>query len=206
MKKVIIASLVVFITLAAGFCYAGSPLIQTSFYSAYYMNEKVQQAEQLEFLDGGLAAYVADNNVTIGEKLAVINALQWNEKGKNNVETFKMFLGRKYGKGFENLNLDEINGNDLLCLGYMISLDKQRKIAEALPILEKAKAKNPTSYSAQLIHTLATAQTLINSSKGCDAWKACDAVRNNTALVQDLNPEATAIIFGQVDTYSDTCK
>jgi hypothetical protein len=206
MKKILVASVVVFLTLVTGFAYAGSPLIQTSFYSAYYMNEKVQLAEQLEFLDGGLAAYVADNNIAIGEKLAVINALQWNEKGKNNVETFKMFLGRKYGKGFENLNLDEINGNDLLCLGYMISLDKQRKIAEALPILEKAKAKNLTSYSTQLISALANAQTMINSSKGCDAWKACDAVRNNTTLVQDLNPEATAIIFGQVDTYRDTCK
>ncbi len=206
MKKVIIASFVVFIALASGFSYAGSPLIQTSFYSAYYMNEKVQLAEQLEFLDGGLAAYIADNNVAIGEKLAVINALQWNEKGKNNVETFKMFLGRKYGKGYENLNLDEMNGNDLLCLGYMISLDKQRKIAEALPILEKAKAKNVTSYSAQLIFTLATAQTLINSSKSCDAWKACDGVRNNTTLVQDFSPEAIAIIFEQVDTYRDNCK
>ncbi len=206
MKKIIIGSLVVLITLAAGFSYAGSPLIQTSFYSAYYMNEKVQVAEQLEFLDGVLAAYVADNNIAIGEKLAVINALQWNEKGKNNVETFKMFLGRKYGKGFENLNLDEINGNDLLCLGYMISLDKQGKIIEALPILEKAKAKNLTSYSTQLISTLATAQTLINSSKSCDAWKVCDALRNNTTLVQDFSPEAKATIFEQVDSYKDSCK
>lgn len=206
MKKAIFTFLVIFITLAAGFSYAGSPLVHTSFYSAYYMNEKVQQAEQLEFLDGGLAAYVADNTVAIGEKLAVINALQWNEKGKNNVETFKMFLGRKYGKGFENLNLDEINGNDLLCLGYMIALDKQRKIAEALPILEKAKAKNVTSYSAQLIFALATAQSLINSSNSCDAWKTCDAVRNNSSLVQDLSPEAVTIIFEQVDTYKDSCK
>jgi hypothetical protein len=206
MKKSIIASLAVFIVLAAGFSYAGSPLIQTSFYSAYYMNEKVQLAERLEFLDGALAGFVADNAVPIGEKLAVINALQWNEKGKNNVETFKMFLGRKYGKSYENLNLDEINGNDLLCLGYMISLDKQHKIAEALPILEKAKIKNVTSYCAQLISTLATAQALINSSKSCDAWKTCDALRNNDTLVQDFSPEAKAIIFEQVDSYKDSCK
>jgi hypothetical protein len=206
MKKILIASVVVFITLGAGFAYAGSPLIPTKFYSAFYLNEKVQLAEQLEFLDGSLAGYIADKSVALDQKLAVINALQWNEKGKNNVETFKMFLGRLYGKEYDNLNLEELSGDELLCLGYMIALDKQRKLSDALPILEKAKAKNLTSYATQLIYTLATAQSLINSSKGCDAWKVCDALRNNTSLVQDFNAEANTIIFEQVDTYKDNCK
>ena len=153
-----------------------------------------------------MAGYIADKNVAVDQKLAVINALQWNEKGKNNVETFKMFLGRKYGKDFNNLNLDELSGDELLCLGYMISLDKQRKLTEALPILEKAKVKNSTSYTTQLICSLAFAQNYINTSQDCDAWKVCDNVRNNTALVQDFNSEAITIIFEQVDTYKDKCK
>lgn len=206
MKKILIVFITGFITICGNIVFAGSPLIQTRFYSAYYLNEKVQLAEQLEFLDGSMAGYIADKNVAVDQKLAVINALQWNEKGKNNVETFKMFLGRKYGKDFNNLNLDELSGDELLCLGYMISLDKQRKLTEALPILEKAKVKNSTSYSTQLICSLAFAQNYINTSQDCDAWKVCDNVRKNTALVQDFNSEAITIIFEQVDTYKDKCK
>lgn len=205
MKKILFAAIAVIGILCGNIVYAGSSLIHTGFYSAYYLNEKVQMAEQLEFLDGTLAAFVADNNVAIGPKLAVINALQWNEKGKNNVETFKMFLGRKYGKDFSSLNPDEMNGNDLLCLGYMISLDKQRKLAEALPILEKAKNKNTSSYAAQLIYSLALAQTYVNSSKKCDAWKVCDNVRMNSVLVQDFEQEAIDIIFKEVDLLKDSC-
>jgi hypothetical protein len=205
MKKILFSVVAVIGILCGNIVYAGSPLIQTGFYSAYYLNEKVQMAEQLEFLDGTLAGYVADNNVAIGPKLALINALQWNEKGKNNVETFKMFLARKYGKDISSLNLDEMNGNDLLCLGYMISLDKQRKLAEALPILEKAKNKNTTSYSTQLICSLALAQSYVNSSKECEAWKVCDNVRNNTALVKDFEQEAIDLIFKQVDPLKESC-
>jgi hypothetical protein len=206
MKKVLFASIAVIGIICGNMVYAGSPLIQTRFYTAYYLNEKVQMAEQLEFLDGTLAGFVADNNVEIGLKLAVINALQWNEKGKNSVETFKMFLGRKYGKAHDQLNLDEVNGIDLLCLGYMISLDKQRKLAEALPILEKAKNKNATSYSTQLIYSLAMAQSYVNNSKECESWKVCDNVRNNTTLVKDFEQEAIDLIFKQIDPLKDSCE
>jgi hypothetical protein len=206
MKKIHVLLLAGLIVFSGKIALAGSPLIQTSFYSAYYMNEKVQLAEQLEFLDGALAAYIADKSVVIDQKLAVINALQWNEKGKNNVETFKMFLGRKYGKGFDNLTKDDLTGDEALCLGYMISLDRQKKLSDALPYLEMAKTKNPRSYSAQLFYTLAIAQDFINKSNACDAWTVCDIARNNVALVQDLNPEANSLIFTAVDAYKGECK
>jgi len=205
MKKNSIALVTLLIIVWGNIAMAGSPLIQTKFYSVYYLNEKVQQAEQLEFLDGALAGYISGQTVPVDQKLAVLNALQWNEKGKNNIETFKMFLGRKYGKTSDQLNLDQLSGDELLCLGYMISLDKQLKITDALPVLDKAKAKNSTSYTTQLICSMALAQNYINKSKDCEAWKVCDGVRNNPSLVQDFNSEANAIIFEQVDTYKDKC-
>jgi hypothetical protein len=205
MKKATLTLIVILTSVCGSFTFAGSPLISTRFYSAFYMNEKVQYAEQLESLDGVIAGYLNEQNTTIDQKIAVINALQWNEKGKNNIETFKMFLGRKYGKSFNQLNLDQLTGDELLCLGYMISLDHQSKLADALPILDKAKAKNSTSYTTQLICSMALAQNYISTSKDCEAWKVCDGVRNNPNLVQDFNSEAIAIIFEQVDTYKDKC-
>jgi tetratricopeptide (TPR) repeat protein len=206
MKKIIIAFTAGLLLGTANIVFAGSPLIQTSFYSAYYLNEKVQIAEQLEFLDGSLATYVADKNVAVDQKLAVINALQWNEKGKNSVETFKMVLGRMYGKSYDNLNMDELTGDELLCLGYMISLDKQRKLTEAIPYLEKAKDKNPTSYITQLIFSMAVAQDYINKSNPCEAWNICNNTRNNTSLKQDFDNEANELIFRAVEVYKAECK
>ncbi len=206
MKKVYIALFVGLMIFCGNIAKAGSPLIQTSFYSAYYMNEKVQLAEQVEFLDGVLAAYIADKSIPIDQKLAVINTLPWNEKGKNNVTTFKMVLGRKYGKGYDNLTLDELSADELLCLGYMISLDSQSKLADALPYLEKAKNKNPQSYAANLFYSLAIAQDFINKSNLCEAWKICDTIRSNDSLVQDFDIEANAIIFTAVDSYKAECK
>jgi hypothetical protein len=205
MKKAILTLTVILTSVCGSLIFAGSPLISTKFYSAFYMNEKVQYAEQLEFLDGVIAGYLTEQNTAINQKIAVINALQWNEKGKNNVETFKMFLGRKYGKSFDQLDLDQLTGDELLCLGYMMSMDKQLKLSDALPVLDKAKVKNSTSYTTQLICSLAAAQNYINTSKDCEAWKGCDGVRNNPNLVQDFNSEAIAIIFEQVDTYKDKC-
>jgi hypothetical protein len=206
MKNITIGLVIVFAALWTNFVFAGSPLIHTKFYSAYYLNEKVQLAEQVEFLDGKIAGYLADKNVSPDLKVAVINALQWNEKGKNNIETYQMFLGRKYGKSQESLNPDELTGDELLCLGYMISLDKSRKLTEALPILEKAKNKNSQSYTTQLIYSLALAQNFINKSDACQAWTVCNNVRNDAALMQDLNAEAIVIIFEKVDEYKEKCK
>jgi len=184
---------------------AGSPLSNIKFYFAYQSNEKVQLAEQQGFLDGNIAFYLMDENVAIDQKAAVINALNWDEKGKNNADTYKMFLGRKYGKGYENLDISELTGVESFCLGYMLLLDKNRKPEESLPVLEQAKTKNAKSYTVSIIHALASAQNFLNNSDECNAWTVCNKVRSDVSLTQDLSSEAVRIIFTEVDNYKNTC-
>ena len=94
---------------ASNLIFAASPLIKASFYEAYQSNEMVQYVEEHGILEGRVSAYLMDESVSLGEKAAVINALPWNEKNKESVDTYKMFLGRKYGVGYEDLKINDIS-------------------------------------------------------------------------------------------------
>jgi hypothetical protein len=201
-NKFILTAVILF---AAQFIFADSPLSQTKFFTAYYLNEKVQYAEELGFLDGVLAGYLMDQSVTIDLKAAVINTLPVSEKGKNNKATFEMFLGRKYGKNSENLNYSELSGDELFCLGYLTLMIDSKDVTQALSLLKLSSAKNSSSYTINLIYNLALAQNYLAVSDKCNAWSVCNMVRTNHSLNHDLNDEAGIIIFEQVDKYKDTC-
>lgn len=205
MRKIKILFTIAITSLILNSAFAASPLSSTAFYSVYMHQEIVQLAERQGFLDGKIAVYLIDDANEIDIKMAVINALNWGEKGQNSVDTYKMFMGRKYGKSYENLDYDKMSGNELLCLGYMVLLDEQRKLNEATPILEKAQLMNKNSFTTNMIYTMALAQGSLNDSNECQAWNACNDVRNNDALIQDMNIMASAILFESVDMYKDAC-
>ncbi len=205
MKKTkIILSLCLFTFLAVSL-FAGSPLAKTSFYNAYLSNEKVQIAYEKGIVTGEIYSFLADDNNAIGLKAAVINALAWNEKGKNNADTYKMYLGRKYGKSYDKLNPDELAGDEVFCLGYMMTMDNNKSIKLAIPYLEKARILNPKSYTVNMIYALAHAEVLAGEKKECEAWKTCDQVRNNTNLKRDMDPAAIDLISTNIDQYKDSC-
>jgi hypothetical protein len=205
MKNIVKLISTVIVVLATQTVFGDSPLSQTKFFTAYYLNENVQYAEQTGILDGRLAGYLVEESVPAELKAAVINALRWDVKGKNNISTFEMFLGRKYGKSFEKLNEMELTGDELFCLGYLVLMDQKGDLNRAVRLLEKAKAKNSSSYTVNLIYNLATAQKYLKSSDKCNAWKACDAVRNDSSLKQDFSNEASRMIFDEVDKLKDSC-
>ena len=206
MKKTSLILIIALFILYGSTVLAGSPLSQIKFYSAYQMNEKVQLAENRGILDGEIAFYLMDESVLLENKAAVINALSWGEKGKNNTDTYKMFLGRKYGKSYLDLNLDELKGDELFCLGYMIFMDENRDLSEAIPVLERAKANNEKSFTVNLIYSLSLAQVFINDSEDCRAWEFCNNFRNNEELTQDMNQAAVDIIFSSIDEYKVDCE
>lgn len=201
-SKLILTGIIVF---ATQFLFAGSPLSHTKFFTAYYLNEKVQQAEELGFLDGALATYLMDQTVSIDLKAAVINAFSNIERGKNNKATFEMFLGRKYGKNFESLNHSELTSDELFCLGYLALMNETKDITIALSLLKQSLDKNPSSYTIKLIYSLALAQNYITAADECKAWSVCNNVRIDPSLKQDLSVEAGNLIFEQVDKYRDKC-
>lgn len=201
-KYLFIVALVAFV---GNILIAGSPLSDIKFYMAYQSNEKVQLAEQQGFLDGDISFYLMDEAVSIDQKAAVINALDWGEKGKNNVVTFKMFLGRKYGKNYENLDLAELSDVESFCLGYMLMLDDNKNLEKAISALEQAQTKNAKSYAINLVYALASGQSFLNNADECGAWTVCNNTRSDASLTQDLNSEAVRIIFAEVDNYKNSC-
>jgi len=203
LKYIFVIALIAFV---GNILIASSPLSDIKFYMAYQSNEMVQLAEQQGFLDGKIAYYLNDETVSIDQKAAVINALDWGEKGKNNTDTYKMVLGRKYGKSYENLDITDLSGTETFCLGYMLFMDNNVNNNEALTALEKASKKMASSYTVNVFTALADAQSLLDNKDECNAWKTCNAVRTNTSLTQDLNSEAVRIIFAKVDNYKNSCQ
>lgn len=206
MKKFRIFPLIVIALLTSNILFAGSSQIKASFYEAYQFDETVQYAETMNILDGKIAFYLMDENVLIGEKVAVINALQWNEKSKSNVDTYKMFLGRQYGVGFENFDINILKGDEVLCLGYLMLRDENMALNETVEVLKVAVEKNSGSYITNLIHAIASAEVLLNNGSKCEAWTICDSVRNNTSLKKDINDQAIGLIFQEIDPFKSACK
>lgn len=197
--------IVILMSFSCNILFAASPLIKASFYEAYQSNEIVQYVEERGMFDGRVAAFLVDENVSLGEKAAVINALPWNEKNKESVNTYKMFLGRKHGVGYEDLKLADLSGDELLCLGYMMLLDENIEISEAQEVLELAIEKNTQSYTTNLIYALASAQVHLNASQDCDAWTICNSIRADAAFTKDLNDQAIGLIYQEIDVYKSSC-
>lgn len=205
MKK--FSSILIFVLISFGFnfIFAASPLTKVSFYEAYQSNEMVQYVEELGMFDGRVAAYLIDVNNSLGEKAAVINALPWNEKNSESVNTYKMFLGRQYGVSYKALNLTDLIGDELLCLGYMMLLDNNIEISEARGVLEMAIEKNTKSYVTNLIYTLTSAQLNLNDNQDCEAWTVCNSIRIDASFTKDLNDQAIGLIYQDVDAFKSAC-
>lgn len=206
MKKIRSLLLAILTILSCNILFAGSPIIGVLFYEAYQDNETVQYAENHGVVDGKVAFYLMDENVSLGDKAAVINALKRDKESKTNAETYKMFLARKYGVGFENLDINSLNGDELLCLGYMMLLDENKELSDAIGVLDMAVEKNTKSYLTNLVYTLAKAQIHLNEGQDCDAWTICNSIRTNTTYTKDINEQAIGLIFQEVDTYKSACK
>lgn len=75
----------------------------------------------------------------------------------------------------------------------------QFTVNEALSIALKArsmdKKNKKSSYALNMVCSLIEAQHQLNRRRYCQAFKLCDAVRNNKSLEQDLNKEAQKIVF-----------
>ena len=180
---------------------ASTPLTKVSFYEAYQFSEMVQYAEKQGKVDGKIAFYLMDENNDLGERAAVINALGWNEQSKANADTYKMFLGRKYGVAYESLELNNLTGDELLCLGYLVVMDENKDLSEALGVLELAIQKNTQSYITNMIYALASAQIRLNDKQECDAWTLCNSIRTDASFKKDISDQAIGLIYQEVDVY-----
>jgi hypothetical protein len=199
-------SLSAIVVLFSSVLMAGGINVATGFYKSYIDNETVAIAENGN-LDGRIGSVLAADDLTIDEKAAIVDALassdNWNV---NNVETFKMFLGRTNKMSFENLDYEKLSGTDLFVLGYLMLVDNNTGNDEALNLLEMAKAKLPQSRTVNLIYLLAEVNALAEKSDWCASKKLIDSVKADNSFANDMKPEAVEIILGSLDEVAVRCK
>ncbi len=185
---------------------AGGINVAPGFYKSYLENENVVQAENGN-LDGRIANHLIDDDVTIDVKAAIIDALAssgtWNV---NNVETFKMFLGRKTKMSFKDLDYDKLSADDLFILGYLMFVDESASNDEALNLLEMAKTKSPKSQTINLIYMLAKVNAFAEKAEWCTAKELINSVKADNTLVSDMKADAVETILGSVAGVSEKCK
>ena len=84
-------------------------------------------------------------------------------------------------------------------------MDNYFDTKEALTFATAAQAKEPKSYTINIIRSLIKAQDYLYKSY-CQVFKIVDEVRSDEKLTIDFNKEASDIIFEYIDGYKKYCK
>ena len=204
MKKVIFIALLIVGMMSQ--VNAQAPVTLASFHNTFSQLEEVQTVLQMGVLDGKSAYFLMDDNNPIDQKAAIINALVESDRDSENATTFSMFLARKYGADFKNLDLKLLTGDELFCLGYLTIIDENGNPDLALPIFEKAIEKDAKSLTIQLITALAKAQLSINQKDNCAAWKAFSTVATSSAFTNDLDGNIKSELSNAMNPYNQACE
>jgi hypothetical protein len=164
MKKLILTSFL-FIGFVAG-SLAQNQLSKVSFYDNFNNINEVQAVINAKGLEGTAGLFLTNDNNPIDQKAAIINALLTSDKA-NNAETFTMFLGRKYGINFKELDVNTLKETDLFCLAYITFIEG----GDALSMMEIAMEKMPDNATVQLIGSVVKANAQVKNGNHCEAWK-----------------------------------
>jgi hypothetical protein len=193
--------------LVANTTFADSPLTSTPFYKSYLDFTFIKEAaksngkiteKQLQFLTN------SKNPIAI--KLALINSLGWNVKGKSNAPEYLAYLFEKQPQlNYKNF-INKATADQLICYAYLKAMDDYFNVKSASVFARQAIRKAPTTYSIHLIGTLIQVQPLLNSKKWCDIYTKMNQVRTTKKLQHDLRPKSVASIFSYTDGYKEYCK
>ena len=185
---------------------ADSPLTSTEFYKAYEKLPIIQLAGNSNgLLTKELMNYLADKDNPTDVKIAMINRLGWDTKGKTNASILINYLKSKYGFKTTAELKTGLSASDLICIAYLKSMDNYFDIKEALTFATAAQAKEPKSYTINIIQRLIKAQDYLYKSY-CQVFKIVNEVRTNESITMDFNKEASDIIFEYINRYEKYCK
>lgn len=192
--------------LIANNSFADSPLTSTPFYKGYLDIAIIKSAaksngiiteQQLQFLTN------SKNPIAI--KLALINGLGWDTKGKSNAPKYLAYLFEKQPllnyKNFYN----KATATQLICYAYLKAMDDYFNVKSASVFARQAMLKAPTTYSIHLIGTLIQVQGL-NAINWCSIYTKMNQVRTNKKLQLDMRLISEAAVFGYTDGYKSECK
>ncbi len=190
---------------ASAFARADSPVTSTHFYKAYMDIEMVRKAEQEGVISMEIAKYLSAPENSIDVKAAVVNAIGWIFGGKDNASIYKKYLADFHKMKVQKLDLNKLTGDEIFCLGYLTVLDDYFSPEKAIPLLEKARKKNPKSFTVAMILAITKAQEM-GFAEWCKIYLYAAEVVNNKALKQDMRPEAVQIIMEYMGLYQSYCK
>jgi hypothetical protein len=192
--------------LVANTCFADSPLTSTPFYKGYLDVAIIKEAaksngkiteKQLQFLTN------SKNPIAI--KLALINSLGWNVKGKSNAPEYLDYLFEiQPHLNYKNF-INKATADQLICYAYLKAMDDYFNVKSANVFARQAMLKAPNTYSVHLIGTLIQVQG-VNAKKWCSIYSNMNQVRKNKKLQVDIRPESVNAVFSYTDGYKEYCK
>ncbi len=191
MKKTRLIILSFFLIFSIHLVKADSPLTSTPISDAYNDLDIIVKAQKKGKMTMEFAKFLHDGENSIDEKAALINAIGWSVDGKNNAELFAQYI---FGKKPSELELENMNGDDLFCLGYLQALDDYFNPSKSFPYFNEAEKKINTSLTVSLIHTLAKAQDIMDGGDWCKIWNMTYQTLNDKSLQRDLREGAIKII------------
>lgn len=185
---------------AIGMCHADSPLTSTDFSKAYMDIPIVQQAASEGVMSLELAEYLSSPDVSIDIKAALIDALGWSVNGKHNAELYRYYLALRYRRPLDEPTPDLLMADEMFCLGYLTAMDDYFHVEKAIPLLARARARNPKSFTVAIILAMAKGQA-VRSKSFEKSWQMVEQVLNNEGLNQDLREKAKEAIVAYMKLY-----
>lgn len=187
--------------------FADSPLTSTPFYKGYMDIAIIKQTaksngkiikQQLQFL--------TNSKNPIAVKLALVNSLGWDTKGKSNAPEYLVYLfEQKPQLNYKNF-INKASAAELICYAYLKAMDNYFDVQSASVFAKQAMGKATKTYSIHLIGTLIQVQPLLNSKNWCDIYTKMNQVRSNKELKIDLRPKSVISLFRYTDGYKSDCK
>ena len=194
-----------FIFLLSSIAFADSPLTSTEFYKAYDADPILQEVSKSNgVLSDKLMDFLEDFSQPIDVKMALINKLGWDSKGKNNATLFINFLIQK--RKFSSINDIKKNASsqELICIGYLMAMDNYFNVKKALEFSHLAVKRDKNSFTIHIINALIEAQT-IKFKNWCRIYKVVQNVIDFPNLTMDFKTEATQIIANYTSSYKEYC-
>lgn len=183
---------------------ADSPLTSTYFAGNYPEYPNIEKAVLDRAFNDDVAAFLLDAKKPIDAKAALINAIGWNYDGTHNADIFKGHLAKKHGTTTAGLQLNSLNADELLCLGYIMAMDNYFIVDDAINVLEMAKNKKPSSFTVNIILALVQAQKNMDMDF-CKVWTLTADVLNNKSLTRDMKRASIQNIVDYNILYKSDC-
>lgn len=159
--------------------------------------------EMMEYLDN------EDNPLDV--KLAIINAIGWDHKGKMNSKVYFMYVmkKKKYKTDFHN-DYDAFKWyatrDELICFAYMKVLDNYFDVVDAFDMASEAVRKYSDSFAINMIYNLIKAQGLTGFGESCYVSKLFLTLKNNPKLKMDMRKESLSHVFEYMEEIGKNCK